>query len=49
VDEWQRDHAPILEVLSRVDAHVLEVGEHVVKIRSLLEDEDGKERGRRSA
>jgi hypothetical protein len=44
VEEWPPDDATlILEVLARIDEHVLEVGEQVVQIRSLLEDEDGEE------
>ncbi len=44
VEEWRRSDATlILEVLARLDEHVLEVGRHVVRIRSLLEDEDGEE------
>jgi len=34
VEEWQRTDATlILEVLARLDEHVLEVGRHVVRIR----------------
>jgi hypothetical protein len=32
-----------MEMLARIDGHVLEVGEHVVEIRSLLEEDDGEE------
>jgi hypothetical protein len=39
VDEWQRDDATlIIEMLARIDAHVLELGEHATRIRSLLKD-----------
>ena len=37
------DATLIPEVLARIDEHVLEVGEQVVQVRSLLEDEDGEE------
>ena len=37
------DATLILEVLARIDEHVLEVGEQIVQVRSLLEDEDGEE------
>jgi hypothetical protein len=44
VQEWHRDDGTlILEVLARLDEHVLEGGRHVVHVRSLLEDEDGEE------
>jgi hypothetical protein len=44
VQEWHRDDGTlILEVLARLDEHVLEVGQQVVYVRSLLEDEDGEE------
>jgi hypothetical protein len=32
-----------MEMLARIDADVLEIGEHVVRIRSLLEEDDGEE------
>jgi hypothetical protein len=44
VQEWQRSDATlIMELLARLDAHVLEIGEHVVHIRTLLEEENGEE------
>jgi hypothetical protein len=44
VHEWHLDDATlILEVLARLDEHVLEVGRQVIHIKSLLEDEDGEE------
>jgi hypothetical protein len=44
VQEWQRDDATlILQVLARLDEHVLEVGRDVVYVRLLLEDENGEE------
>jgi hypothetical protein len=37
VQDWQQNDATlILEVLARLDEHVLEIGSHVVRIRSLL-------------
>jgi hypothetical protein len=44
VHEWERSDATlIMEMLARIDADVLEIGEHVVRIRSLLEEDDGEE------
>jgi hypothetical protein len=37
------DATLILEVLARIDEHVLEVGEQVIRVRSLLEEDDGQE------
>ena len=39
----QSDATLILEVLARLDEHVLEVGKRVVRIQASLEDEDGEE------
>jgi hypothetical protein len=36
------DMTLIMQVLHRVDAQLLDIGEHVVRVRSLLEDEMAK-------
>ena len=44
MQEWRQDDATlILEVLARLDEHVLEVGRGVIRIQALLEDENGEE------
>ena len=44
MEEWTPEDATlILELLARIDEHVLEVGEQVIRVRSLLEEDDGQE------
>jgi hypothetical protein len=45
VEPWEPtdDLTLIMEVLQRIEANLGEIGDHVVRVRSLLEEEDGEE------
>jgi hypothetical protein len=45
MDAWEPfdDATLIMQVLHRMEAQLLDIGENVVQVRALLEDEDGEE------
>jgi hypothetical protein len=45
VESWEPtdDMTLIMKVLHRMEAQLFDIGENVVRVRALLEDEDGEE------